>query len=166
MVSHCMKRTSTLFLQVVIVLVGLSVLVFMLWEPHLEGVNANATTLAEIYFDDPFLAYVYAASSAFFVALYQAFKVVGYARRSKVLSQAAVKAIRTIKYCALVLVACIAGAEAYLFTVMRGKDDIAGGTMAGFIMLVIFAIVAAVASWTERFLQNRVQGKSEHGVTA
>ncbi|MDP3794880.1 MAG: DUF2975 domain-containing protein, partial [Candidatus Sungbacteria bacterium] len=72
-----MKRSSTIFLQIVIVLIGIGVLALMLWEPHLEGRNVNATFF-EIYFKDPFLAYVYLGSIPFFVGLYQAFKVLGY----------------------------------------------------------------------------------------
>ena len=72
-----MKRSSTIFLQVVIVLIGIGALALLLWEPHVEGRNAHAT-LFEIYFKDPFLAYAYVASIPFFVALYQAFKVLGY----------------------------------------------------------------------------------------
>src|SRR5919106_3622641 len=98
-----MNRSSTIFLQVVIVLIGIGVLALMLWEPHLEGRNAHATPF-EIYFNDPFLAYAYVASIPFFVALYQAFKVVGYAGQNKVFSQAAVKALRTIKYCAIAII--------------------------------------------------------------
>ena len=56
-----MKKSSTIFLQVVIVLIGIGVLAAMLWEPHLEGRNVHAT-LFEIYFKDPFLAYVYIGS--------------------------------------------------------------------------------------------------------
>ena len=63
-----LKRSSTIFLQVVIVLIGIGALSLMLWEPHLEGRNANAT-LFQIYFNDPFLAYAYTGSIAFFVAL-------------------------------------------------------------------------------------------------
>ena len=97
-----MKKSSTIFLQVVIVLIGIGALALLLWEPHIEGRNANAT-LFEIYFKDPFLAYAYIASIPFFVALYQAFKVLGYVGQNKVFSQAAVKALRTIKYCAITL---------------------------------------------------------------
>ena len=71
-----MKRSSTIFLQIVIVLIGIGALALLLWEPHLEGVNKHAT-LFEMYFKDSFLAYVYVASIPFFVALYQAFKVLG-----------------------------------------------------------------------------------------
>src|SRR3989338_3102530 len=102
-----MKKNSTIFLRVVIVLVGIVVLVLMLWEPHIEGRNVNATLFA-IYFKDPFLAYAYIASIPFFMALYQAFKVLGYAGQNKVFSQAAVKALRTIKCCAITIIGFVA----------------------------------------------------------
>src|SRR5437016_1651076 len=98
-----MKRSSTIFLQVVIVLIGIGALAFMLREPHIEGRNAHVT-LFEIYFKDPFLAYAYIASIPFFVALYQAFKVLGYVRQNQTFSQATVKALRTIKYCAIAII--------------------------------------------------------------
>src|SRR5215467_394563 len=97
------KRFATIFLQAVIVLVGIGALAFLLWEPHVEGRNAHAT-LFEIYFKDPFLAYAYVASIPFFVALYQAFKVLGYPGQNKVFSPEAVKALRTIKYCAITII--------------------------------------------------------------
>src|ERR1043165_7509084 len=102
-----MKRGSTIFLQAVIVMVGIGVLAFLLWEPHLEGRNKHATTF-EIYFKDLFLAYAYVASIPFFVALYQAFKVLRYAGQNNLFSQEAVKAVRTIKYCALAMIGFVA----------------------------------------------------------
>src|SRR3954464_7514924 len=99
-----MKRSSTLFLQSVIVLIGIGALAFMLWEPHIEGRNAHAT-LFEIYFKDPFLAYAYIGSIPFFMALYQAFKLLGYIARKEVFSPQSVRALRIIKYCAMSLVA-------------------------------------------------------------
>jgi len=68
-----LKRSSTAFLQSVIVLIGIGALALLLWEPHIEGRNAHATPF-EIYFKDPFLAYAYVASIPFFAALYQAFR--------------------------------------------------------------------------------------------
>lgn len=44
-----MKRSSVIFFQAVIVVLGIGALAFLLWEPHVEGVNARATTLSEIY---------------------------------------------------------------------------------------------------------------------
>jgi hypothetical protein len=160
-----MKKSSTLFLQVVIVLIGIGALALLLWEPHIEGRNAHAT-LFQIYFNDPFLAYVYIASIAFFVALYQAFKLLGYVGRSEVFSQRSVKALRTIKYCAMTLVGFLAGAEAYFFIVQRGKeDDIAGGVMMGLFLIFVSVVVATAAAVFERTLQSAVELKSENDLT-
>jgi Protein of unknown function (DUF2975) len=159
-----MKRSSTIFLQIVIVLIGIGALALMLWEPHLEGRNAHATPF-EIYFKDPFLAYAYAASIAFFVALYQAFKLLGYIGANEVFSQRSVKALRTIKYCAMTLVAFIVGAEAYLFIFVRGKDDIAGGVVIGLLMVFVSVVAATAAAVFERLLQSAVEIKSENDLT-
>jgi hypothetical protein len=159
-----MKKGSTIFLQVVIVLIGIGALALMLWEPNLEGRNAHAT-LFQIYFNDPFLAYAYTASIAFFVALYQAFKLLGYVGRSEVFSQRSVKALRTIKHCAMSLVGFLLGAEAYFFIVRRGKDDIAGGVMMGLFLIFISVVVATAAAVFERTLQSAVELKSESDLT-
>src|SRR5919112_46915 len=118
-----MKRSSTAFLQIVIVLIGIGALALMLWEPHIEGRNAHATPF-EIYFNDPFLAYAYIASIPFFVALYQAFKVLGYAGHSTIFSPAAIRALRTIKYCAMAIVGFVAVGE--IFIILADSDDRAG----------------------------------------
>ncbi len=85
-----MKRGSTIFLQVVIALIGAGVFTFLLWEPQLEGRNTTATQF-EIYFKDPFLAYIYLSFVPFFVGLYQALRMLGYARRDEVFSPRAVR---------------------------------------------------------------------------
>lgn len=158
------KRGATIFLQVVLVLIGIGALALMLWEPHLEGRNAHAT-LFEIYFKDPFLAYAYLASIAFFVALFQAFTLLGYIGQNRVFSPDSIKALRTIKYCAMILVAMIGGAVAYLFIAVRGKDDIAGGVAMGVVMIFVSVVIATAAAVFERLLQNAVDIKSENDLT-
>lgn len=153
------SRSATIFLQVVIVLVGIGALALLLWEPHLEGRNAHATTF-EIYFKDPFLAYAYTASIAFFVALFQAFRLLGYIGQGKAFSPNAVRALRTIKYCAIVLIAMIGAAVAYLFLFVSGKDDIAGGVAMGVAMIFVSVVVATAAAVFERLLQSAVDVKS------
>jgi hypothetical protein len=159
-----MKRGSTIFLQVVIALLGVGVFTFLLWEPHLEGRNLHATVF-EIYFKDPFLAYIYLAFVPFFVGLYQAFKLLGYARRNEIFSQRSVRALRIIKYCALTTALFIVGAEAYIFMFVRGTDDVAGGVMMGAFIIVVSAIIATAAAVFERILQNAVEIKSENDLT-
>lgn len=158
-----MKRSATVFLQVVTVLVGLGALALLLWEPQIEGRNANAT-IFQIYFNDPFLAYVYAGSIPFFVALHQAFQVLGYAGRNQVFAAAAVKSLRTIKYSALATIALLAGAEVFLL-LGSGDDDRAGGVIMGIGIAFAFIVVAAGAATFERILQSAVELKSETDLT-
>lgn len=159
-----MKRISTIFLQVVVVLFGIGTLALMLWEPHLEGRNIHAT-LFEIYFKDPFLAYTYIASISFFVVLYQTFKLLGFIGQNRVFTLNSVKALRTIKYCAIVLIGFIAGAEAYFFIVQRSKDDIAGGVVMGLFLIFVFVVIGTAATVFEKILQNTVDMKSENDLT-
>ena len=158
-----MKRSSTAFLQGVIVLVGIGALALLLWEPQIEGVNAHATLL-EIYFKDPFLALVYAGSVPFFIALYQAFKVLGYARQNKVFSEAAVKALRTIKYCAIAIIGFVVVEEIFIM-LNHGDDDPAGGVFMGVLITFGSIVVATGAAMFERILQNAVDMKSENDLT-
>lgn len=160
-----MKKGSTIFLRVIVLLIGLGVLALLLWEPQTEGRNVNADQFS-IYFRDPFLAYVYLGSIPFFVALYQVFKLLGYIGRDKIFSQKSVRALRTIKYCALAVIGFIAGAEAFIFIVQKGKeDDIAGGVAMGVFIAFISLVIAAAAAVFERLLQNAVDIKSENDLT-
>lgn len=159
-----MKQASTIFLQVVIALLATGVLTFLLWEPHLEGRNVNAT-LFEVYFKDPFLAYIYLAFVPFFVGLYQAFNILGFARRNEMFFPRSVRAFRIIKYCALTTATLILGAEFYLFIFVRGEDDIAGGVMMGVFIIFVSAVIATAAAVSERVLQNAVDIKSENDLT-
>ena len=135
--------------------IGIGALAFLFWEPHLEGRNAHATTF-EIYFKDPFLAYAYTASIAFFMAIYQAFKVLGYAGKNKIFSQDAVKALRTIKYCAISIIGFVAVGE--IFIMLNNSDDRAGGVFMGILITFGSVIVAAAATKFERILQKKSEG--------
>ena len=158
-----MKRSSTIFLQIVIVLIGIGALALLLWEPQIEGVNAHATNF-EIYFKDPFLALVYIGSIPFFVALYQALKVLGYAGQNKIFSQAAVKALRTIKYCALATIGFVVVEEIFIM-LNHGSDDAAGGVFMGVLITFGSIVIATAAAMFERILQNAVDIKSENDLT-
>ena len=158
-----MRKSSTIFLQVVVVAIGFGALALMLWEPHLEGRNANATSF-EIYFKDPFLAYAYIASVAFFVALFKAFRLLGYIRQNKVFSQAAVNALGTIRNCAMALIALIAAPIAYLL-IARPGDDIAGGVAVGTFLIFVSAVIATAAAVFQRTLQGALDIKSENDLT-
>jgi hypothetical protein len=146
-----MKKFFIILLQAIIVLIGICSLAFMLWEPHLEGRNVNAT-LFEIYFKDPFLAYAYIASIPFFVALYKAFRVLGYAGLDKFFSQSTLTALRTIKYCAVAIIGFVVVGEIFIITSI--SDDIAGGVFMGILITFGSIIIGISAAVFERKFQK------------
>ena len=157
-----MKHGAILFLRAVLVLVGIGALAFMLWEPHIEGRNANAT-LFEIYFKDPFLAYAYAGSTPFFVGLYQAFKLLGYAERNLTFSPMAIRSVQTIKYCAFALIGFVAIGE--IFIMLGDSDDRAGGVFIGLLITFASIVVAATMVVLQPALQHAADVTSENVLT-
>lgn len=146
-------NVPTRFLQAVIVLISIGMLAFMLWEPHIEGRNAHAT-LFDIYFKDLFLAYVYLGSIPFFVALYQALKVLEYIRQDRAFSQAAVAALRKIRYCAFITSSAIVAADIYLMIAARSNGEDAAGA----VMLGIIAAFASIVVGTAALIFERIWG--------
>jgi hypothetical protein len=151
-----------MFLQIVTALVGIGVLVFMLWEPHVEGRNAHATFF-EIYFKDPFLAYAYVASIPFFVGLSQAIKLLGYVDQNKVFLQATVNSLRTIKFCAIAIIGFVA--VSVLFMTFSDPDDRPRGIVMRFFVIFGSMVVATAAAIFERIVRNAVDLKSENDLT-
>ncbi|HEX6125270.1 MAG TPA: DUF2975 domain-containing protein [Pyrinomonadaceae bacterium] len=107
-------------------------------------------------FKDPFLAYIYLAFIPFFVGLYQAFTILGYARQNEIFSKPSVRALRIIKYCASAMAILFLGAAAYLFIFIRGEDDIAGGVAMGVFIIFACAVTAVAAGVFERVFQRLV----------
>lgn len=158
-----MKRISVVFLQAVVVLISIVALGLLVWFPLTEGRAANLD-LFHIY-ADPFILYGYAASIAFFVALYKAFKLLGYIGQNQVFSSNAVKALKSIKYCAIVLSILIVLAGVYIRIFHSKEDDPAG--FLGMCILTTFVsiVVATVAAIFERILRNAIDMKSENDLT-
>ncbi|MFA6542729.1 MAG: DUF2975 domain-containing protein [Bacteroidota bacterium] len=157
-----MEKRSLQFFRGVILLIGIGALAFMLWEPHLEGRNVHST-LFEIYFNDPFLAYAYIASIPFFVALYHAFMAVGYTGHDTIDLQLAVNSLRMIKYCAIVLIGFVAAGEIYIL--LSPSDDRAGGVFMGILITVGSLLIAAAASTFERKLRRAAESQSMNSLT-
>lgn len=157
-----MKKGPTLFLKIILVLIAVVVFAGLVWFPKTEGRAANLS-LFSIY-SDPFILYIYIASIPFFVALYQAYKLLGFVERNSVFSSASVKTVQTIKYCAICIVGFLALAIFYIRFFVHG-DDPAGPTMLGFIAILTSAAIATAAGILERLLQNAVDMKSENDLT-
>jgi hypothetical protein len=149
-------------LKVVILLIAIGVLAYMLWFPQTEG-RATSLDLISIY-TDPFIIYIFIASTPFFIGLYQAFKLLNLIDANKAFSQGAVNALRNIKFASLSLISFIAVAEFYIRFVAHG-DDPAGPTALGILVSFAVAIIATAAAIFQKLLQNAVDMKSENDLT-
>lgn len=156
------KRGSTLFLRAVIILIAIIVLAGMIWFPQTEGRAANLD-LIRIY-ADPLIIYGYIASLPFFIALYQAFKLLGYVDNNQVFSQPAVTAVRNVKFCAVTIGGFIV-LGILIIRLFANGDDPAGPTALGILTTFISIIIATGAAVFERVLQNAVDLKAENDLT-
>jgi Flp pilus assembly pilin Flp len=156
-----MAHSTTLFLRLVLLLIAAGALVFLIWQPLAESANANSG-LAAVYLD-PFVLYVYLGSLAFFFGLFQTFKLLGFAGRGEAVSPAGVAALRRIKCSALVVIAFIIGAEAFIF--FGADEDGAGAVALGVMMSFVCVVTAAAAALLQRVLQSAVDQKLENDLT-
>jgi hypothetical protein len=158
-----MKRSSTLFLKFSLILIAVVAVVALIHFPQSEG-RAQGLSLAKIYMD-PLIIYGYIASIPFFIALYQLFKLLGFVDKNKVFSEPAVKAVKTIKYCALSIPVLIVLGLIYIRLNAAPGDDPAGPTGLGIVVSFIFIVFATGAGVFQRILQNAVDIKKENDLT-
>ena len=158
-----MKTISIVFLQAVVVLIGILALSILIWFPLTEG-RATNLDLFSIYFDK-FILYGYAASIAFFVALYKAFRLLGYIGQNKVFSPDSVKALKSIKYCAIVLSLLIVAGGGNIKIIHNKEDDPAGVLAICIVTTFVSIVVATATAIFEKVLQNAIDMKSENDLT-
>lgn len=158
-----MKKGSTLFLKVILLLIGLGVLAGMLWFPPNEGA-AQGKDLLSIYLN-PFILFIYIGSTPFFFGLYQAFKLLNLIDANKAFSKASVNAFKNMKYASLTLIGFIATAVAFIHLFVAKGDDPAGPTMLGFLVSLVLTVIATAAAIFQKLFQNAVDLKKENDLT-
>lgn len=158
------KKSSTTFLKLVLIFIALPILAGLLWFPQVEGRNAEATNRILIYFNDPFLAYVYIGSIPFFVGIYHAIKLLGLIEQNKAFTKQAVKTLRNMKLSALALMGFIAAAMPWIFAFAQ-DDDAPGVVLIGLAAVFISAVLATACALFQKLFQNAVDIKEENDLT-
>ena len=154
-----MKRGPTLFLKIVVSLIGLTVLalsvVLLLVAMSSEETREYLPIL---------LGIVYTAAIPFFFALYQTFKLLIYIDKSEAFSDLSAKALKNIKYCAIAISALYAAGMPYIVYV-ADKDDAPGLTALGLIIVLASIVIATFAAVLQKLLQEALDVKSENELT-
>jgi hypothetical protein len=159
-----MKRGTTLFLKIAVILIGIPVLALCIFL-----VPEIANFAAELYPNMAYIKYLvfidlYAAAIPFYFALYQAFKLLSYIDKNKAFSDLSVKALRNIKYCAITIsVLYVVGMP--LFFLMGDKDDAPGVIVIGMVMIFASMVIAVFAAVLQKLLKDAIDIKSENDLT-
>ena len=152
-----MKQGSTLFLKVVICLIGLAVACFCV---ILLGVSMSGN--GGIYL--PILLGLVVTAVPFFYALYQGFLLLTYIDNNTAFSEKSVSAIWIIKYCAGSVSLIYALLMPFIIYV-ADKDDAPGAPLIALVIMFAFLVTAVFAAVLEKLLKNAIDIKSENDLT-
>lgn len=159
-----MKRGTTLFLKVAVILIGIPVIALCLFL-----VPEIANYAAELYPDHTYLKYLvfielYATAIPFYIALYQAFKLLSHIDKNKAFSELSVRALKNIKYCAIAISSLyVVGMP--LFYLIAEKDDAPGVIVIGMVLIFASLVIAVFAAVLQKLLKEAIDIKSENDLT-
>jgi len=155
-------KRETLFLKVVIFLIGIPILGLCIFG--LPSVANEAAEHYPAYLLYPVLIGMYAATVPFFFALYQTLKILSYIDKNKAFSELSIKALKNIKYCAITISILYAGLIP-LLAPMAQADDAPGLVALGLVITFASIVVAVFAAVLQKLLKNAIDIKSENDLT-
>lgn len=159
-----MKHVSTHFLRAVLAFIGLGALavcVFALPEMW-QGGSAEFPMASNAIF--LIMMGLYATTIPFFVALWQALKLLKYIDQDKAFSGLSVKALRTIRQCAIAIAVLFLGGVPLLYPI-ADADDAPGLLIVGLVIACAPVVVAVFASVLHKVFQSAIEIQTENELT-
>ncbi len=153
-----MKRGSTIFLRLAIFLLGTGVLALCLFGLLPMIISGQAG------YYRPLFTGMLIPAIPFFLALYQALKLLSYIEKNKAFSELSVKALKNIKYCGIAISILYAAGMPYIIYV-ADKDDAPGVVALGLVIVFASAVIATAAAVFQKLVQHAVDIKSENDLT-
>jgi hypothetical protein len=153
-----MKISSTFFLKTIVILIGIIVLSLCGIGLPL-GITSDNTGMYR-----PILLGLYVPAIPFFMAIYQTLKLLSSIDKNTAFSDASVRGLKYIKYCALTISGLFVLGMPYIFMV-ADKDDAPGVVMLGLVIIFASIVIATFAVVLEQLLQNAIDIKSENDLT-
>ena len=158
-----LKRSSTMFLKVIIFLAGISVLALCIFlVPEMADFTANLyPNIAPI----KYLVFIvmYGAAVPFYVALYQAFNLLQYIDENTAFSELSVKALKNIKRCAITISGLYVLSLPLFYCIAKKMDPPIG--LVGLIIVFASLVISVFAAILQRLLQEAIHIKSENDLT-
>ncbi|MGI8314224.1 DUF2975 domain-containing protein [Halobacillus mangrovi] len=157
-----MNRGSTNFLRAVVFLIGLTVFllcIFALPSIASEGSESNYA---------PFLYAViigmYIAAIPFFIALYQALRLLSFIDKNYAFSSSSVEALRNVKFCA-VAISIVYMVVLPFFYIIGERDDAPGVILIGMVFIFASLVIAVFTAVLQKLLKNAIDIKAENDLT-
>ena len=159
-----MKRGSTLFLKLAVILMGIPVLAMCLFL--LPQIANEANEAAERGSDLAFVVYgilmvMYVSAVPFYFALYQSFNLLSYIDKNQAFSELSVIALKKIKNCAIIISGLYVVALPFVY-IMAEVDDAPGLIIVGMIPIFASMVIAVFAAVLQRLLKEAIDIKEEN----
>ena len=156
-----MKQASTLFLKATLfVMGGLALALCIFAVPAISnGVGVEWPQLAHLKY--PILIGGYLTAIPFFLALYQAFRLLTYIDTNTAFSASSVGALKHIKYYGIAMSGLYAAGMPILFQIANA-DDAPGLILFGMLFVAAPMVIAVFAAVLQKVLQSAIDIKSEN----
>ncbi|MGD0030904.1 DUF2975 domain-containing protein [Paenibacillus illinoisensis] len=154
-----MKRGSTFFLKMAVLLIGLPILALCIFGiPWLANHPVNPNYAGSLY---PIVIIMYISVIPFIIALFQSFRLLSYIDKNEAFSSISVGSLKIIKYCAIVISSLYLVMLPFVFLV-ADKDDAPGLIIVGMIPIFASLVIAVFSAVLQRLLQEAIDIKSEN----
>lgn len=157
-------KKETFILKLAVVLMGIPVLAICVILLPLIVKDAAESSTKMAYILLSILVVMCVSVIPFFIALYQAFKLLSYIDINKAFSELSVKALKNIKNCAT-SISILYLLSMPLFYIVGEIDDAPGVILIG--MMLIFApmVIAVFAAVLQKLLKNAIDLKDDNDLT-
>nr|WP_263327005.1 DUF2975 domain-containing protein [Neobacillus sp. Marseille-Q6967] len=157
-----MKQVSTLFLKIAVFLIGTPVLALCIFGLPWLAKNPVNPDYAHILY--PIVIGMYVSVIPFFVALYQAFKLLSYIDKNQAFSELSVRSLKNIKLCAMTISGLYVVILPFVYLVAE-LDDAPGLIIIGMVPAFASMVIAVFAAVLQKLLQEAIDIKSENDLT-
>jgi len=158
-----MKQVSTLFLKGMIVLIGLFVLTLSIFV--LPVIVREMFDVMPVQYELlPILLTLAGSKIPFYIALYQALKLLNFIDKNKAFSELSVKSLKIIKNCAATIGILYTACLPFIYAVAE-LDDSPGVLAIGLIVIFASSVIATLTAVLQKLLQNAIDIKTENDLT-
>ncbi|OZU87517.1 hypothetical protein CIL03_15595 [Virgibacillus indicus] len=162
-----MKRGTTLFLKIAVILIGIPILalcIFLLPQIANEAIEQVGRGSELAYVVIGILIVMYVSTIPFYYALYQALRLLSYIDKNQAFSLISVSALRTIRNCAITISGLYVIALPFVYLVAEW-DDAPGLILIGMVIAGASVVIAVFAAVLQKLLQEAIDIKSENDLT-